>query len=216
MELIDGHPVVEHQIRFRLRTIIDERYAEQIRDGEAMVWLVRALCKPPQYYPLGKEADERYKLAVQDVQTAAPLTGESRVGALAYLDGAGDQLVLPFDGDDDEVAELRTLLSDIGELREGERLADAFRRVTQTSKGVASELPPSEPADEEIDDTQYRAELDRALAVLQEDEEPVPASSAPLATVLPDGGDVEVVGSIYRGRRSDLNDLLLSKFGEPS
>jgi hypothetical protein len=226
MELIDGHPVVEHQVRFRLRTTVDERYAEQIRDGETMVWIVRALCKPPQYYPLGKEADERYKLAVQDVEAAAPLSGEAVAGALAYLDGAGDQLVLPFgNDDDDEVTELRSLLSDIGELREGERLADTFRRVAQASiqvpfikltaesppeKGVAPAQPPPEMTDEE-----YRAGLDRVREILNDD--PEPAAASPRTTVLPDGGDVEVVGSIYRGRRSsDLSDLLMSQFGEPT
>lgn len=197
VELIDGHPVVEQQIRFRLRTIVDERYSSQIRDGETMVWVVRALCKPPQYYPLAKEADERYRLAVQDVEAAAPLAGEARASALAYIDGAGDQLVLPFNGED-ELEELRSHLSDIGELHEGERLVDAFRRLTPGS--VVIEEPP-------------RAEVPPERVEPRSDAEP-PAPYVPPAIALPDSGDVEVVGSIYRRGRSELSDLIDSKFGE--
>lgn len=226
MELIDGHPVMEHQIRFRLRTIIDERYADQIRDGETMAWVVRALCKPPQYYPLGKEADERYKLAVQDVQAAAPLAGEARASALAYLDGASDQLVLPFNGEDDELAELRDHLSGIGELRDDERLVDTFRRLTPGTIVIEepprAEVPPERPSEREptgaerylegrLDDEEYAAAYERATAVLRDAEPPQPHL---LPRVSVDGGDVEVIGSIYRGGRSSLSDLLDANFGE--
>lgn len=214
MELIDGHPVVEHQIRFRLRTIIDERFADQIRDGETMVWVVRALCKPPQYYPLGKEADERYKLAVQDVEAAAPLADEARASAIEYLDGASDQLVLPFHGED-ELTELRDHLAAIGELRDEERLIDTFRRLTPGTIVIEeppqAEVPPERPG--QLVDDEYTAAVARATAVLRDPEPPQPHLLPPVA--LPDGGDVEVVGSIYRGGRSDLSELLQTKFGEP-
>lgn len=222
MELIDGHPVVEHQIRFRLRTIIDERFADQVRDGETMVWVVRALCKPPQYYPLGKEADERYKLAVQDVEAAAPLAGEARTSAIEYLDGASDQLVLPFHGED-EATELRGHLADIGELRDGERLVDAVRRLTSAPNAVIVEElgnhTPQQPNEGEgkppgqLEDDEYAAAVARATAVLRDAEPPQPHVLPPAA--LPDGEDVEVVGSIYRRGRSDLSELLQNKFGEP-
>jgi hypothetical protein len=216
---------MEHQIRFRLRTTIDERYADQVRDGEVMAWIVRALCKPPQYYPLGKEADERYKLAVQDVAAAAPLVGEARASALEYLDGAGDQLVLPFHGED-ELTELRDHLSAIGELHEGERLVDVFRRLTPGTIVVEEpprpECPPTQPSEPtaaerylegRLDDDEYAAAYERATAVLRDPEPPQPHVLPP--STLPDGEDVEVVGSIYRRGRSDLTDLLHSKFGEP-
>jgi hypothetical protein len=231
VELIDGHPVMEQQIRFRLRTIVDERYADQIRDGETMVWIVRALCKPPQYYPLGKEADERYKLAVQDVESAAPLDGEARISALAYLDGGGDQLVLPFHGED-ELTELRAHLSAIGELRDGERLIDTFRRLAPGTIVIEepphADVPPERPGehvnrtgaerylDERLDDEEYAGAYARAGAVLRGAELPEPPQPHLLpASAAPDHDDVEVVGSIYRGGRSALTDLLDTKFGEP-
>jgi len=211
VELIDGHPVMEHQIRFRLRATVDEHYAGEIRDGETMVWLVQALCKPPQYYPLGKDADERYKLAVQDVQAAAPLVGEGRASALAYLDGAGDQLVLPFHGED-EATELRAYLATIGELNDDERLIDAFHRLTTPSTVVVEQEPAADAVPPEVA-AERAAVMERAMAVLRDPEPPQPHSlPAPAA---PDRSDVEVVGSIYRGRRSELSDLLNTKFGEP-
>lgn len=219
MELIDGHPVVEHQIRFRLRTVVDERFADQMRDGETMAWIVKARCTPPQYYPLGKEGDERYKLAVQDVQGAAPLLGEMRDKALVYVDEGHEQLMLPFYGED-QVAELRSHLDDIGELREGERLIDTFRRLTGTP---AAPPPPEvhEPTgtedhlDERLTDPEYATAVERATAVLREPDELASVSpGVGHSIVLPDEADVEVVGSIYRGGRSDLSRLLEDQFGE--
>lgn len=212
MEFIDGHPVVDCRVRFRLRTTVDDEHVGAVRDGDTIIWVVRALCLPPQYYPLSKDAEERYKLAIQDVDVAVPLTGESRQAAIAFLDGSRDQLTLPFDqesiapSESGELAELRLLLDELGGVYDDETLADAVRRLT---------APPqdTEPADaEDIADENYVAALALATAVLHEPEDEPEAAQHPINA--PEH-DVEIVGSIYRGGRSKLVDLLDEKFGDP-
>jgi hypothetical protein len=193
VEFIDGHPVCAHQVRFRLRATVDEADAPLIRDGAIMVWLVRTHCQPPAYLPLSRDADERCKLAVQDVEAVVPLTGALRSDALDYIAGGGNQSTLPFESardDTGELGELRHLLAEVGELRDGERVVDAVQRlffvpVTDTEPQRPEPQRPAEPSP--------------------------PAERAAVVSI-PSPTDVEVVGSIYRGRRSDLSDLLAKEF----
>lgn len=207
MEFIDGHAVIAHQVRFRLRTDISERYVDAVRDGDTIVWLVRSRCLPPQYFPTAKDSDDRYKLAVQDVENAVPLTGAQREAALSYLDHGSDQLLLPFDPPqpNDEIAELHAWLADIGDLREGESVLQTFQRLF-----AARPETKEAPEQNVLPDSDYLAAVERATAVLREGEPaaPVAVEPDPFPT-----NDVEVVGSIYRdGRRSNLSDDLTRQF----
>lgn len=146
MEHIDGHPVVSHRVRFQKRTEITERQADMVKDGDTVVWLVKATCLPPQYHAIGKEAEDRYRFNIQDVTDAMPLSGDLREQAIAYMDHGLDQSYfsvlhgleprLPFESGfgvsaQAIVDELLELLDEIGELHEGEALSGAVRRLLE-------------------------------------------------------------------------------------
>jgi hypothetical protein len=214
VEFIDGHPVTDCRVRFRLRAIVEAEHADAVRDGDVIIWVVRARCLPPQYFEVTKDSDERYKLAIQDVEDAVPLTGESRAAAIAFLDGGRDQLTLPFDAPDEpiessEVAELRLLLDDLGGIGDGETLADAVARLTHLDERAPTGA--ERHLDSRLSDDEYAAAYARATAVLHTDDDPAGGARP---TEPPVDGDVEVIGSIYRGGRSELAALLNEKFGD--
>lgn len=86
MEHIDGHPVVNHKVRFTDRADITEDDAAHVRDGETVIWIVQARCQPPSYHPTGKESFDRYRFNIQKVERAAVLSGIQAEAAVAYLD----------------------------------------------------------------------------------------------------------------------------------
>jgi hypothetical protein len=94
MEFIDDHPVVSHRVRFQGRGEIDAHEAELARDGDTVVWLVKATCAPPSYHPTGKDAEDRYRFNIQQVIDVKPLDGELRDQAIAYLDHGSEQAFL--------------------------------------------------------------------------------------------------------------------------
>lgn len=85
MEYIDGHPVVQHRVRFTQRAEISEPDAEHVKDGATIVWVVQAVCQPPSYHPAAKSSEDRYRFNVQRVERAAVLVGDAAEQALAYL-----------------------------------------------------------------------------------------------------------------------------------
>lgn len=86
MEHIDGHPVVNHKVRFTDRTDISDADAKAVRDGDTVIWIVQARCQPPSYHPTGKDSFDRYRFNIQKVERAAVLTGIQAEAAVAYLD----------------------------------------------------------------------------------------------------------------------------------
>lgn len=232
MEFIDGHPVTETKVRFRQRAVVPHHEADRVKDSEVILWLVKARCLPPQYYPVAKDADDRYKLAIQEVEAVAPLDGPARESAIAYLDHGPDQTyiaehppALPFDAalaasdrptgnEVDEVEELRELLAGIGQQRPGERLAATVRRLLwdEVQRIITTDAAPLElqPATEE-----HLAAMRRATAVLNEDPPPSrkPERQRPDIPLVTDG-DTEIVGRVYR--RSNLHDMLDNAFGDPT
>lgn len=122
MEFIDGNPVVAHRARFQNQFPVHDEDEAAVRDGETVVWIVRARCLPPQYFPASKDGLDRYRLSIQKVEEAVPLGPDLRDQALAYLSGGLDQtylsprpegfeLRLPFEGFgepvSDDIAPLR-------------------------------------------------------------------------------------------------------------
>jgi hypothetical protein len=156
MEFIDEKPVVAHAVRFRNRITITETDARLVRDGNVVVWLIRAHCGPPSYGPVaGDDDDDRCRLNVQVVEGALPLDGVEREAALAYLDLGFD---VPrhddpslFDANDfgpgasAELHRLRTLLSDFGELRHGEGPVEAVQRLLTVPVAPPAPASPTPP-----------------------------------------------------------------------
>lgn len=137
MENIDGRPVVSHRVRFRDRAVVPERYRDLVRDGERIVWLVRATCKPPSYHVID-DAD-RYRLNIQVVEDAIPLDGTDRETAIALLDHDGTAQGLFVDvpayrGEEksaqETLDELRTWLDGLGASRDDETLLATIQRLT--------------------------------------------------------------------------------------
>lgn len=156
MEFIDEKPVVAHVIRFRNRAAITETSARLVRDGDTVVWLVRARCQPPSYGPAAGDENDRCRLNVQVVEEAIPLDGAEREAALALLDHGNHQGYLDFGGRHDDPAlfdatdfgpgapaelhRLRGLLAD--ELRDGESVVDAVQRLLNTTPPTETPPPP--------------------------------------------------------------------------
>lgn len=208
MEFIDNHPVIDCRVRFRLRTTVDDEHTSAVRDGETIIWIVRARCLPPQYFEVTRDSDERYKLCIQDVEDAVPLSSESRQAAVAFLDGGRDQLMLPFgeivttpleDSEGNEVSDLRLLLDDFGGIHDGETLADAVYRLINNAMSAAQTAAP-----------QNHSLVHQLSAVPRAAGDPEPIGP----TEPPVDGDIEVVGSIYPRGHSPLAALLEEKFGE--
>jgi hypothetical protein len=194
MEFIDDHPVVAHRVRFRNRVEINDSQADLVKDDMVVAWLVRARCEPPQYHPVTKDAEERYRFNIQAVDSAVPLAGVLRDQALAYLEHGDQQGYLDFnvprfsqeemfDADEygpgaaqHQLNQIAEYLAEIGEFHEGESALDAVRRLTT-------------PAEPEI----------------WVRESPLPLGQ----------GEVEVVGSIYGGRRPASRDLIEGAFQTP-
>lgn len=86
MEHIDGHPVVNHKVRFTDRADITVDDATHVHDGDTVIWIVQARCQPPSYHPTGKDSFDRYRFNVQKVERAAVLSGIQAEAAVAYLD----------------------------------------------------------------------------------------------------------------------------------
>lgn len=196
MEFIDDHPVTSHRVRFQGRAEITEIDAGHVKDGNVMAWLVRTRCQPPQYHPLARDADDRYRFNIQAVETAMPLTGSARDAALIRLNRGQPQLWdiedqpdATLEDPDDlhrEVAALRDYLAELGELHEGERLVNAVTRVVEQRSGTVMGVG-------RVED---------------------PAFAMAAQRVSDPDSDVEVVGSIYRNdRKSDLQALLNEQFG---
>jgi hypothetical protein len=200
VEFIDDHPVVAHRVRFRNRVEIGEDRAGLVKDDMIVVWLVRSRCEPPQYHPVTKDAEERYRFNIQAVEQAVPLDGAVRDQALVYLEHGIDQSYLDFGAprfrqeeifDPNEygpgaaeyqIAQLARYLHDIGELREEETPVEAVRRLMER----------------------------RAETPVQEESLPF----APEPRSVPLGpGEVEVLGSIYGDRRPASQALIEEAFG---
>lgn len=202
MEFIDDHPVVAHRVRFRNRVEIGEDRAGLVKDDMIVVWLLRSRCEPPQYHPVTKDAEDRYRFNIQAVEHAVPLDGAVRDQALAYLEHGPDQSYLDlgvprfrqeeiFDpteygpgAAEYQIAQLARYLHEIGELHEDETPVEAVRRLMErrTTLPVNEEALPFTP-------------------------DPV---SVPLGP-----GEVEVIGSIYGDRRPASQALIEEAFGRP-
>lgn len=202
MEFIDDHPVVAHRVRFRNRVEIKEDHSGLVRDDKVVVWLVRARCEPPQYHPVTRDAEERYRFNIQAVEEALPLAGVVRQEAIAYLQHGGDQGILDlsvprfrqeaaFDPDEYgpgaaeyQIAQLARYLHEIGELHEDETPVEAVRRL------VERRVEP--PVDESLFAPPVEVPFDLKL-----------------------DGEVEVIGSVYGDRRPASQAIIEEAFGRP-
>lgn len=185
MEFIDQHPVVSYRVRFKDRAEITDEAAAAVKDGNVIHWLVRARCQPPSYHPVTKDAEERYRFNVQEVESVLPLQGSAADAAVAFMAHGEVQGYLNLgaarypdpDGAIEELAQIRELLVEAG-----------------------------------IEDSpvEYLRKTLPAATVIEEDH------PRPLVDVLaePSTNGVEVVGSIYRGGRSETYDLLDAMFGD--
>lgn len=200
MEFIDDHPVVAHRVRFTRRADIDESQAGHVRDGQSIVWLVRAECLPPSYHPISRGSDDRYRFNVQRVESAIPLQGESLDSAAAYLDHQDlDQGYLNFgrprypdNEPGSQLDELVAYLHELGAYREDDTPLSAVQRLVE----------------------QRRPEPTGTLPVLFPSSVPEPVMEVypedPLAS---DGhNEIEVVGSIYRNGASKTQSILEEAF----
>lgn len=149
MEFIDDHPVVAHRVRFRNRVDVSEANSALVKDDMVVVWLMRTRCEPPQYHPVTRDAEERYRFNIQAVEDAVPLAGQLRDQGLAYIEHGGLQGYLDFnvprfrqeeifDANDygpsaaeHQLAQLAEYLNEIGEFHEDETAVDAVRRVLE-------------------------------------------------------------------------------------
>lgn len=193
MECIDGHPVVNHRVRFRGRADITEDDAQSVRDGQTVIWLVRSRCRPPQYHPVTADSDDRYRFNEQDVEVVIPLAGETRNQALAYLDHHGTaQGYLSFDIPRHPSLDLEQTRADLGLDRD---LDDALAY---------------------LDAHNARRPGETLVDVLRRLLEPEP-EPGPVPLPLPPPGDgVEVVGSVYRnGHPGATQAILEEQFGRP-
>lgn len=199
MEFIDEHPVVAHRVRFRNRVDVSEAHADLVKDDMVVVWIMRTRCEPPQYHPVTKDAEERYRFNIQAVEAATPLAGALRDQALAYLETGADQgyldLNVPrfrqeeiFDADEygpsaaqHQLNQLAEYLSGIGQFQEGETPLEMIRRLLGPD---VSDVPPQ-----------------------RLDEHPMFSPPEPLGL-----GEVEIVGSIYGDRRPASRDLIEGAF----
>lgn len=189
MEFIDGHPVTETRVRFRQRATVAENQTSVVRDGDLLVWLVKARCRPPQYYPTGRDEEERYKLAIQDVEEVAPLDGALRESAIVYLDHGHDQgyiatedqlpLDLAFGAprvspngfvDPAEVMELRELLG--GLTKAGERLAETVRRLlyNEVERVIRDEPRPPAPVSPALPPEDFPGPGEPTMDLLEHDD----------------------------------------------
>jgi hypothetical protein len=196
VEFIDDHPVVAHRVRFRNRVDVAEAHSDLVKDDMVVVWLMRTRCEPPQYHPVTKDAEERYRFNIQNVQGAVPLEGQLRDQALAYIEHGNAQgyldLEVPkhpealFDPSEygpgaaeNQIAEFTKYLDEIGELRDDETPVEALRRIVEGDQGAERhELPP-------------QIEL-------------------PLSP-----GDVETLGSIYGDHPPPSRAIIEQAFGAP-
>lgn len=146
MEFIDDHPVVAHRVRFRNRVDVAEAHGNLVKDDMVVMWLVRTRCEPPQYHPVTKDAEERYRFNIQAVEAAVPLAAQNRDEAIAYLEHGGLQGYLdlnvprfrqePLIEDESapsiaerQLAQLADHLHQLGEFREDETPVDAVARL---------------------------------------------------------------------------------------
>lgn len=193
MECIDDHPVVNHRIRFRGRADITEDQAPLVRDGQTVIWLVRARCRPPQYHPVTADSDDRYRFNIQDVEAVVPLDGETRNQALAYLDHHGTaQGYLSFNVPrHPDALDLEQIEADLGLDRD---LDDALAYLEARNARQAGES---------------------LVDVLRRLLEPPPAAEAePASARLGEG--VEVIGSVYGpGNSGATRAILEEQFGRP-
>lgn len=204
MEFIDDHPVVSHQVRFKNRTDITAEQAQLVKDDLVVVWLVRARCQPPSYHPVGRDTAERYRFNVQAVEGAAPLDGDMRTQALAYLEHGPDQAYVEFgnprfkqedlfdaadygpDAAEYQIAELARYLHDQGALDPDLSPVDNVRLLVEALNDEPKVIPAIQ-------------QLFREPSLL-DDNTP---------------GEVEVVGSIYsNGRRPASLEVLRKAFGD--
>ena len=200
MEFIDEHPVVAHRVRFRNRVDVSEAHADLVKDDMVVVWIMRTRCEPPQYHPVTKDAEERYRFNIQAVEAATPLAGVLRDQALAYLETGADQGYLDFNvprfrqeeifdpnqygpgAAEHQLNQLAEYLHEIGELHEDDTPVEAVRRLVEgRTQDPSAKMP---------------------------DERPLfPPTPEPLGL-----GEVEVVGSIYGDRRPASRDLIEGAF----
>jgi hypothetical protein len=164
VEFIDDHPVVTHRVRFRNRVDVAETHSGLVKDDMVVIWLVRTRCEPPQYHPVTKDSEERYRFNIQAVEDALPLAGVLRDQGIAYLEHGGLQgyldLDVPrfrqeeiFDANDygpspaeHQLAQLAEYLNDIGEFRDDETPVEAVRRLIDTRREPDTEpAPTTEP-----------------------------------------------------------------------
>jgi hypothetical protein len=201
VEFIDEHPVVAHRVRFRNRVDVAEAHGDLVKDDMVVLWLVRTRCEPPQYHPVTKDAEERYRLNIQAVDDALPLAGQLRDQAVAYLEHGGLQGYLDFNvprfrqeeifdandygpgAADHQLAQLAEYLNDIGEFRDNETPLDAVRRLLDHN--APTEEPP--------------------VAFM-------PETPVPLGL---DTGEVEVLGSIYGDHPPASRAIIEEAFGAP-
>lgn len=216
MELIDGNPVIYHRVRFTKRVEIDERYTDELRDGSIVMWLVRARCQPPSYHPVTRKDDDldRYRLNVQDLEEAIPLTGALRESAIVHMEHGEDQSYLAFQNpsydaagthDPREVSAqarldiLRFHLTEVGVIHDGEDPVDAAMRLLKAlpSPDEIREYPESEeswPVDPKTGES-----LGAAFDDVEDHDDWRDATT--------------VVGSIYRGGKSKTQTVLEEQFG---
>lgn len=190
MEYIDDRPVVEHQVRFRNRVPVTETDAPLVRDGNTVVWLLRARSSPPLYTSPSPGSEERVRVNVQIVEDAVPLAGSAGESATAYLDwrldGDTPEGASLFDpahfgpGVHGDLYRLRRLLEDRGHLRDDEDPVDTVARLLS--------------------------------AAVPANEHPQPIAGSPV-TAPPEPDGVEVVGTIHRGATTQR--YLDEAFGTP-
>lgn len=143
MEYIDEFPVVSYRARFQNRIEISERGAELLRDNHTVYWLLRTRCLSPRYHAIARDSEERYRLSVQDVDTAVPLAGPLRAQAAMLLEGETSHLeVVP----SDDLAVIRDHLAARGELRDDEPLGQTVLRLLQRQPDPVLTGPTYEPS----------------------------------------------------------------------
>lgn len=203
MEFIDDHPVVAHRVRFRNRVDIAETHGELVKDDMTVLWLVRTRCEPPQYHPITKDADERYRFNIQAVEDAIPLAGQIRDQGMAYLEHRGLQGYLDFnvprfrqellfEGEpapttaERQLAQLAEYLHEIGEFREDETATDAVTRLL-SRRGTPVAVGEPTPGTPDL--------VSQSLGL------------AP--------GEVEVLGSVYGDHPPASRAIIEDAFGRP-
>lgn len=205
MEFIDDHPVVSHQIGFKNRTEISDREAQLVKDDMVVVWLVRSRCLPPSYHPVGRDGDERYRFNVQKVVDAAPLDGEVRAQAIAYLEHGPHQGFVDFGNprvQPPELLDVKEYAPDAAE----QQLAELARYLHELDF-LNTELTPVENVRRLVEhlQTPFDGEFQRDFEPVNRDLAAVPAGP----------GEVQIVGSLYpNGRRPASVDILRQAFGD--